>query len=135
MNFDFLKRKNSSNSKHLLERAIAKNSSNLSVVGKGPVMDWMLVLGFGGALLVGFLWHGWYSYEIQSQKGFGPSDVDVAEATSRVGVSEVLKFVAERASIAPVTSLPPVPPPAPIATSSAAIEVIESFDRPLPGIR
>lgn len=135
MNFNFLKRKGSSDSKHLLERAIAKNSANLSITGRGPVMDWMLVLGFGGALLAGFLWHGWYSYEIQSQKGFGPSEVEVTEATSRVGVSEVLKFVAERASIAPVTSLPPVPPPAPIATSSASVEVMDAFSQPLPGIR
>lgn len=135
MNFDFLKPKSSTNSKHLLERAIAKNNANLSVLGKGPVLDWMLVLGFGGVLLVVFLWHGWYSYEVQSKKGFGPSDVEIAEATSRVGVAEVLQFVAERAEVAPITPLPPVPPPAPIATSSSSIEVIETFERPLPSIR
>jgi hypothetical protein len=135
MNLNFLKGKGTTNSRQLLQRAIAKNSSNLSLSGKGPVADWMIVLCLGGVLLAVFLWHGWYSYEIQSAKGFGPSDVEVTEAASRTGVAEALNFISQRAAVAPTASLPPVPPPAPIATSSAAIEVIEAFDAPVPGLR
>jgi hypothetical protein len=135
MNLNFLKRKGNAHSKQLLQRAIAKNSSNLSLSGKGPLADWMIVLGLGGVLLAVFLWHGWYSYEIQSKKGFGPSDVQVSEAASRTGVAEALNFISQRAAVAPAASLPPVPPPAPIATSSASIETIETFDAPVPGLR
>lgn len=135
MNLNFLKGKGNTNSKQLLQRAIAKNSSNLSLSGRGPVADWMIVLGLGGLLLVVFLWHGWYSYEIQSTKGFGPNNVEVTEAASRTGVAEALNFISQRAAVAPVASLPLVPPPAPIATSSASTEVIKAFDAPIPGLR
>jgi hypothetical protein len=135
MNLNFLKGKGSGSSKQLLQRAIAKNSSNLSLSGKGPVADWMIVLILGGLLLIVFLWHGWYSYNIQSTKGFGPSDVEITEAASRTGVAETLNFISQRAATAPAASLPPLPPPAPIATSSASIEVIEAFDAPVPGLR
>jgi len=135
MNLQFFKKKKADTTKHALERAVARNSPSLSISGKGPLADWILVLGLTGGLFIIFLWHGWYSYSIQSKKGFGPHTVEDAEVLQRTAIDTVLDFVSERAAVAPAASLPLVPPPAPVATSSAPIEGGDAFDAPIPGLR
>ena len=136
MNLSFLKRPQRDMSvRELVERAAAKASPNLSVTGMGTVADWLVVLAVGCVLFVGFLWHGWYSYGVQSHKEFGPGNVELAEAASRSDVARAITFLRSRSAADPVPVAPVVVPP--MGTSSSSIETTssQSYDAGVPAFR